>query len=132
MGHADLGFEELCELSRSGALQADGTALRPPPAASPAVTSDIAPSSGDATSSLVQALPEGSDARRAAVAALGHEVHARMLRVNVMPSSALLAAAILPAALVPGDTPVDMLVRCVAEAYVLRALPSIDRSAVCT
>lgn len=46
---------------------------------------------------LAAAFPEGSEARRAAVAAVGHQLHVRMLRSNVVPSSAMLAASVLPA-----------------------------------
>lgn len=50
------------------------------------------------TEALADAFPEGSDTRRAAVAALGHQLHTRMLHVNVVPSSAMLGTALLPAA----------------------------------
>lgn len=80
---ADLSasFDELAELSTSQAL---GASKRQAGPASP--------------EALADAFPEGSDTRRAAVGALGHQVHARMLHVNVVPSSAMLGAALLPAA----------------------------------
>ena len=54
----------------------------------------------DSSAALSDALPPGSDSRRAAVAALGNEIHTRLLRSNCVPASAVLAAALLPTSVV--------------------------------
>jgi Acyltransferase len=110
---ADLGFEDVCELSRSGAVQSDGTATprSPPGATAAAVSPGGTPASPESVDTLAAAFPEGSAARRTAVAALGHELHVRMLATNVVPSTALFAAALLPGGLVPTESASDVLVR---------------------
>lgn len=96
----EVTFEELLDLARAEdaaqnpqAVTASDTSLNP------AVSGSVS-SSTDSVVALAEALPPGSDSRRAAVAALGNEIHTRLLRRNCVPSSAVLAAALLPAAVV--------------------------------
>lgn len=83
-------FEELLELASQADAAAAGTSAGGSGPLAAAPSAEV----------LADALPSGSNARRAAVAALGNEIHLRLLRNNVIPSSALLAAALLPEDLV--------------------------------
>lgn len=87
--HAEVTFDELLEL----ASQADAAATAGDKSGK---SSDRSGAAQPPAETLADALPAGSGARRAAVAALGNEIHLRLLRNNVIPSSALLAAALLP------------------------------------
>ena len=95
----EVTFDELLDLAR-----AEDAAQKSQAAAADDTTHGATPgqsSSGggvDSTVALADALPPGSDSRRAAVAALGNEIHTRLLRSNCVPSSAVFAAALLPAA----------------------------------
>jgi hypothetical protein len=107
---ADLSFDALMELARTDSLASLNRSTRrgsPPTTQTPSTPAAPAADNADM---LADALPESSMARRAAVAALGHEVHSRMLRVNVIPSSAILAAALLPAGVVASESLEDMIV----------------------
>lgn len=91
-------FEELLELASQADAAAAGRGESGAKSTAAAPRSVRTP--GD---TLSDALPPGSSARRAAVAALGNEIHTRLLRNNVIPSSAVLAAALLPPELI-GET----------------------------
>lgn len=91
-------FEELLDLARAEDAAQKSQAV---------VSNDKTPTnsgshgiSGDTAVALAEALPAGSASRRAAVAALGNEIHTRLLRSNCVPSSAVLAASLLPTAVV--------------------------------
>jgi hypothetical protein len=88
-------FEELLDLARA---EDEAQRLQAAPSNDNADAGSSAASGGDASTALAEALPPGSDSRRAAVAALGNEIHTRLLRSNCVPSSAVLAASLLPAA----------------------------------
>lgn len=125
--------EMLSELSPSGSqssLLPMRTSTSPPSTASPSPPAS-APAA-DHLAALVEQLPEGSPARRGAVAALGNEVHVRMLRVNVIPSSALMAATLLPEGCIGMDDAEQVCFFLCAHALSivpllpLRLLPRVD------
>lgn len=97
----EVTFEELLDLAR-----AEDAAQKPQAAASNDNTLSVSASHSSSgggyntTVALAETLPPGSDSRRAAVAALGNEIHTRLLRNNCVTSAAVLAASLLPAAVV--------------------------------
>lgn len=102
---SEVTFDELLDLARTedAAQQSQAAAAAASNENASSATAGHSPSGGggvDSTAALADALPPGSDSRRAAVAALGNEIHTRLLRSNCVPSSAVLAAALLPAAVV--------------------------------
>ena len=54
---------------------------------------------------VLESMPPSSESRRNAVLALGSEIHSSLLKINVIPSSALLAAALLPSHVFSTNTP---------------------------
>jgi hypothetical protein len=110
-------FEELLDLAR-----AEDAAQQAQSGPSNDNAYSAAGRGSDSAEGLAEALPPGSDSYRAAVAALGNEIHARLLRGNCVPSSAVLAASLLPAALV-GE--------CEEHSDVVRTLRCSDWFRIC-